>query len=100
MVLIEGIDCNTVSEQAIPGCNTSGKRDSQNYTNGAFYPAQQSGNSGSLIIALGDMAAGQYVNFLLDVVSSSYANQYFWSLQILCYSLLPIGFSGSRREHH
>lgn len=60
---ITGIDCDTVKDTDIPGCNKFGKRDSGNITAGAESLLFQSNTSSqnALVIPFGDLTPGQYV---------------------------------------
>ena len=61
-VQITGIDCDTVKEDQIPGCNSFGKRDPQSASLGVFYSLQPTAfDSNFLVIAMGDMDPGPYV---------------------------------------
>jgi hypothetical protein len=59
-VQIAGIDCDTVKDDQIPGCNTFGKRDPQSASLGVFYDAGASlyPDANFLVISMGDMDAG------------------------------------------
>lgn len=59
---ITGIDCDTVKDTDIPGCNSFTKRDTGNITAGSESELFQSNssNQNALIIPFGDLAPGQY----------------------------------------
>jgi hypothetical protein len=58
MMELDGIDCSTVSYNAIPKCNNNKQPIPIDTSNGVFYPADVGSPDGSLLIEIGDLPGG------------------------------------------
>ena len=74
-VQITGIDCDTVKEDQIPGCNNFGKRDPESALLGVFYSGlPTSPDNNFLVIAMGDMDPGPYVAIFFSICAVTGGN--------------------------